>query len=100
MTTIVIIIMVIVQVFLTVGALTLWNTTKKNSPQQLPKLFFVVSAARLLVSLIAFAAGLYLIHEDLTQVKIFTVVTLLLYMLLLVFDTAFFYFSSNTQNKN
>lgn len=100
MTTLVIIIMVIVQAFLTVGAVVLWNTTKKNSPEQLPRLFFVVSGARLLISLIAYAAGLYLVHEDLTQVKIFTVVTLLLYMLLLVFDTAFFYFSSNTLNKN
>lgn len=88
------------QAVLTAGSVMVWKSVKKNNPAQLPKVFFAATAVRLFISVVVFAFSVWLIHEDLTEIKIFTVVFLLVYMLLLLFDTAYFYCSSQQLNSN
>lgn len=87
------------QTGITIGAVTTWKAAMKNNPAQLPKVFFAITTVRLVISVTFFALALWLIHSDLGQVKIFTLFFLVVYMLLLVFDTAYFYCSSQKINK-
>lgn len=86
---------------LTAGSLLTWKKVLKDNPQLLPKLFFTTSAIRLVASVALFAISLLLIRQDIEQVKIFTIVVIATYLLLLTFDTAYFYHSSKTiDNSN
>ena len=86
---------------LTVGSLFTWKKVLKDNPQLLPKLFFTTAAIRLVASVALFAISLLLIRQDIVQVKIFTVVVIATYLLLLTFDTAYFSHSSKTiDNSN
>ena len=93
MLTILIILAIAYQTGITIGAVTVWRSAMKNNPAQLPKVFFAITTVRLVISVAFFALALWLIHSDLGQVKIFTLFFLVVYMLLLVFDTAYFYCS-------
>lgn len=99
MLTILIVLAAAYQVGITIGAVTVWKSVMKNNPVQLPKVFFAITTIRLVVSVAFFALALWLIHSDVGQVKIFTLFFLVVYMLLLIFDTAYFYCSSQKINK-
>ncbi len=89
-------IMLLLQVLLTAGAIAIWNMVRSHTPQALPKVFFITSFVRLLASIVFFAVALYVISADRDALKIFTAVFAITYLLLLVFDTMYFYFSSKT----
>jgi len=99
MLTVLIIITLLYQVVFTAGSIMVWRTVKNNNPEQLPKVFFATTAIRLFTSVVVFALAMWLIHSDMEHVKIFTVFFLAVYMLLLVFDTAYFYCSSQKIKK-
>jgi len=99
MLTVLIIITLLYQVIFTAGSVLVWKSVKNNNPAQLPKVFFATTAIRLFTSVVVFALALWLIHTDIGQVKIFTAFFLVVYMLLLIFDTAYFYCSSQQIKK-
>ena len=99
MLTLLIILTVAYQTVITAGSITVWKSVMKNNPAQLPKVFFAITIVRLVFSVAFFALALWLMHTDVGQVKLFTVFFLVVYMLLLVFDTAYFYCSSQKINK-
>lgn len=99
MFSILLILTVAYQTGITIGAVSTWKATMKNNPAQLPKVFFAITTVRLIFSVAFFALALWLIHSDLEQVKIFTLFFLVVYILLLIFDTAYFYSSSQKINK-
>ncbi len=79
---------------LTGGSIMVWRTLKASAPELLPKAFFVTAIVRMVASLGVFAVAVYIIHEDRETLKQFTLIFLTVYMLLLVFDTVYFYCSS------
>ena len=85
---------VLLHALLTSGSIMVWNTVKKTSPEQLPRVFFATMAIRMIAALGVFAAALFLIHNDMEQVKFFTIIFIVIYLLLLIFDTMYFYCSS------
>ncbi len=97
-------VMLLFQVLLTAGAIAIWNMVKRESPQALPKVFFLTTLVRLLASTAFFAVALYVISADKDGLKLFTAIFIITYLLLLVFDTMYFYFSSkaidNTHKTN
>lgn len=97
-------IMLLLQLLLTTGTIAIWNMVRRNSPQALPKVFFLTTLVRLIASTAFFAAALYVISADKDGLKLFTAIFIITYLLLLVFDTMYFYFSSkaidNTHKTN
>ncbi len=84
----------LLQLLLTAGAIAIWNMVRRSTPQALPKVFFITSLVRLLASIVFFAVALYVISADKDGLKLFTAIFIITYLLLLVFDTMYFYFSS------
>ncbi len=83
---------------LTGGAIMVWRTIKKSSPELMPKVFFATTLVRMIASLGVFAVSLYVINGDKDTMKLFTLIFLVVYMLLLIFDTAYYYCSSRERN--
>lgn len=94
-----IIVTLLYQTILTVGSVLVWRSVMKNNAAQLPKVFFAITTMRLVASVAFFALALWLIHTQVEEVKLFTIFFLVLYMLLLGFDTAYFYCSSQKINN-
>lgn len=86
---------------LTICSLVVWNKVLKDRPQALPRLFFLTTIVRLLASVALFLVALMMIRHDTAQVKMFTLIFIAAYLLLLIFDTAYFCHSSKTiENPN
>ena len=94
MTTILIILSVLLHTVLTGGAIMVWRTVSKTAQEQLPKVFFATMAARLLSTVLLFAAAAFLLRNDRTELITFAVIYIILYIIMLILDTAYFYCSS------
>lgn len=99
MTTVLIVLTIVLHIMLTAGTVLVWQTVKKTSPEALVKVFFLSMGVRLLASVILFAVGAYLIKDDTEAIKLFAVIFIAAYLLMLLFDTAYFYCSSQLLNK-
>lgn len=99
MMTVLIVLTIVLHCILTTGTVLVWMSAKKSAPEMLPKIFFLSMGVRLFASIILFAVGVYLLRGDMEPMKLFTVVFIAAYLLMLLFDTAFFYWSSQQLNK-
>ncbi|MBQ0085613.1 MAG: hypothetical protein KBS65_05165 [Prevotella sp.] len=101
MITILVIITLALHAVLTLGGIKIWKTVEKTKPSALAKVFFISMAARLVMSVGMFLVALMLLKEDIDAIKMFTVFFVILYFLLLIFDTVYFYCSLKIMdNKN
>ena len=103
MVTTLIIITLVLHAVLTLGGIKVWKTAERTNPTALAKVFFVSTAVRLVASAGLFLIALMLIKDDAGMVKMFTIFFVILYFLLLIFDTVYFYRSLKTmdnRNKN
>lgn len=101
MITILVIITLVLHTVLTFGGIKIWKTAEKTNPAALAKIFFVSMAVRLVMSVGMFLVALMLLKDDVGAIKMFTVFFVILYFLLLIFDTVYFYCSSKIMdNKN
>lgn len=87
-----IILSVVIMVCATIASIYLWNMA---TLEQRTKLFFATTIFRLLLSAVIFGVGVYALRLDIEQVKVFTVIFAATYFLLLIFDTGYFYYTSN-----
>lgn len=78
----------------TIASIRLWNMA---TIEQRTKLFFATTIIRLLLSVILFGISIYALHPDIEQIKIFTLIFAATYFLLLLFDTGYFYYTSNNK---
>lgn len=99
MLTILIIITLVLHAVLTLGSIKVWKTIEKTNPTSLAKVFFVSMAVRLVVSVVIFAVSLWLMKDDVDSIKMFTILFVIIYFLLLAFDTIYFYCSLKTINN-
>lgn len=99
MTTVLIVMTIVLHFMLTAGTVLVWQTIKKSTPEALPKIFFLSMGVRLFASVILFAVGVFLIKDDTDAIKLFAVIFIAAYLLMLLFDTAYFYCSSQLLNK-
>ena len=90
MLTVLIIATIVLQAVLTGGSLAIWNNVRKSAPQVLTKTFFVIMMIRLFASMVVFALAVYLMHDNASDVKLYAIVFIVLYIALLVFDTLYF----------
>lgn len=76
----------------TFASIKLWNMA---TIEQRTKLFLVTTVFRLLLSVLIFGGSVFALRPDIEQIKVFTVAFAAIYFLLLVFDTGYFYYTSN-----
>ena len=94
------IVTVVLTILVTGCMIAVWRTTKSTSPEMLPRVFFVASAVKLFTALVAIAAGVFLMRHDIASIRLYTIVTILVFVISLVCDTTYFYCSSKTINNN
>ncbi|MCQ2128948.1 MAG: hypothetical protein MJZ08_05910 [Bacteroidaceae bacterium] len=99
MLAILIIITLVLHAVLTLGSIKVWKTVEKTNPVSLAKVFFVSMAVRLIVSVAIFAISLMLMKDDVDAIKLFTILFVIIYFLLLAFDTIYFYCSLKMLNN-
>ena len=99
MLAILIIITLVLHAVLTLGSIKVWKTVEKTNPASLAKVFFVSMAVRLIVSVAIFAISLMLMKDDVDAIKRFTILFVIIYFLLLAFDTIYFYCSLKMLNN-
>lgn len=87
------------QILLTVGFIMVWKSVMNNNQEQLPRVFFAITTVRIVFSVAIYAVVLWIIRTNVEMVKIFTLIYIVLYMLLLGFDTAYFYCSLQKINN-
>lgn len=90
---------VLFHISLTVGTIKMLKKFSSESPMTRPKIFLASSVVRIILSLIAFAVSIIILKEDMHQLKVFTIAFLIIYMVVLAFDTIYFYRSSESVSK-
>jgi len=104
MNIVVIILTVLMHLVLTGLAFLILKTTIKSDPAKLTKRIFAVMGLRFILPLAFYAVCLFVWKDsgsfDKSDLKMFTVFYLILYLLFLVIDTAYFYFTLKNLDKN
>lgn len=77
---------------MTFASIRFWNLA---TVEQRTKLFFATTAFRLLLLALIFGGSAYILRSDIENIKIFTLIFALMYFLSLIFDTGYFYYTSN-----
>ena len=99
-----IIITIVMHLVLTGFSFYLFKTVIKLNPEKLTKLFFLIMGIRFVFPLAFYAAFLWGMSNSgnsADDLKIFTIFYLLIYMLFLAIDTAYFYCTlKQLDNKN
>ena len=97
--TVLIIATAVMQALLAAVSVFLWNKVSRASAGRLHQLYFMLSGIRLVLSLAFFVLGLCFL-EGRQEILRFTVIVLVIYFLVLAFDTIYFYCSLNKQKRN